>query len=206
MTQTIEPVRLPAAQIPAAGAVLARAFDDDPMTIYIVPDDDHRARALPAMFTVGTRLGHRFGEVYTTAGNVEGGAVWLPPGGTDIDEERMGAAEPEEMMAQLGEAAMERFGTLMAYLGELQHRDLPDPHWYLMILGVDPPLQGRGIGGQLLQPILSRADADGLPCYLETMKPRNVPFYQKHGFEVLVEADLPGGGLHFWTMRRPPRG
>ena len=41
--------------------------------------------------------------------------------------------------------------------------------------------------------------------YLETMKTRNVPFYRKHGFEVVVEDDLPGGGLHFWTMRREPR-
>ena len=54
-------------------------------------------------------------------------------------------------------------------------------------------------------PVLAKADAAGLPCYLETMKTRNVPFYRKHGFEVIVEDDLPGGGFHFWTMRRDPR-
>lgn len=50
------------------------------------------------------------------------------------------------------------------------------------------------------------ADADGLPCYLETMKERNVVFYEKHGFQVVVGDDLPKGGPHFWTMKRPAKG
>jgi GNAT superfamily N-acetyltransferase len=74
-----------------------------------------------------------------------------------------------------------------------------------MLLGVDPPRQGQGVGGALIAPVLAKTDAAGVPCYLETMKTRNVPFYRKHGFEVVVEDDLPGGGFHFWTMRRDPR-
>jgi GNAT superfamily N-acetyltransferase len=205
MIQTTDPVRMQETQIREVSAVLARAFFDDPMTRYILPDDERRARALPAGYTCGTRYGHLYGEVYTTDGSVEGAAIWLPPGETEIGEERMVAAGLAEMAAQLGEEAMARFGAIAAHLDELHRRDVPDPHWYLFILGVDPPRQGRGIGGQLMQPVLARADAAGLPCYLETMKARNVPFYRKHGFGVVVEADLPGGGLHFWTMRRSPR-
>ena len=46
----------------------------------------------------------------------------------------------------------------------------------------------------------------GLPCYLETEKERNVPFYKRHGFDVVVEVDLPKGGPHIWTMKREPKG
>ena len=43
-----------------------------------------------------------------------------------------------------------------------------------MILGVDPPRQG--VGGAPIQPrYLAHTDVEGLPCYLETMKTRNVP-------------------------------
>jgi GNAT superfamily N-acetyltransferase len=206
MTQTIDPVRIQAARLPEAGAVLARAFADDPMTLYILPDVAHRTRALPALFTYGARLGHLFGEVYTTAGAVKAGAVWLPPGSTAITTEQSAAAGPEEMIDQLGTEALERFGALTACMGELHQRDMPAPHWYLLILGVDPPFQSRGIGGQLMEPVLTRADAAQLPCYLETTQERNLPFYQRHGFAVVVEADLPDGGLPFWTMRRLPRG
>ncbi len=73
------------------------------------------------------------------------------------------------------------------------------------MLGVDPERQGQGIGGQIIAPVLERADRDGLPCYLETMKERNVAFYQKHGFEVVVD-DVFKGELHYWTMKRPPVG
>jgi hypothetical protein len=47
--------------------------------------------------------------------------------------------------------------------------------------------------------------ADGLPCYLETEKQINVPFYNRHGFDVVVEIDLPKGGPHIWTMKREPK-
>jgi hypothetical protein len=38
------------------------------------------------------------------------------------------------------------------------------------------------------------------------MKERNVTFYKKHGFDVVVEGDIPNGGPHYWTMRREPIG
>ena len=81
---------------------------------------------------------------------------------------------------------------------------MPTLHWQLALLGVGPTRRGQGIGSSLLGPVLARSDADGMPCYLETTRDRNVPFYQKHGFEVVVEDDLPNGELHFWTMKRNP--
>ncbi len=107
--------------------------------------------------------------------------------------------------AKMGDEAFGRFMAAVSHLDELHHRDVQPDHWYLFILGVDPPRQGQGVGGALIQPILARADEAGRRCYLETMKTRNVPFYQKHGFDVVVEADISGGGPHYWTMRRDPR-
>jgi GNAT superfamily N-acetyltransferase len=65
-----------------------------------------------------------------------------------------------------------------------------------MILGVGPEWQGQGVGSQLLQSVLARADADGVPCYLETGTEPNLRFYRRHGFEVAIEDDVPGG-IHF---------
>jgi GNAT superfamily N-acetyltransferase len=101
--------------------------------------------------------------------------------------------------------AFGRFTQVLAYLEPFHKRDVPVRHWYLSILGVDPARQGQGLGGALLQPILSRADEEGVPCYLETGQPKAISFYRKHGFEVVVQDVEPKSGLRFWTFRREPR-
>jgi len=80
-----------------------------------------------------------------------------------------------------------------------------EPHWYLATLGTAVELQGQGVGSALMQPVLEHCDAEGLPAYLESSKERNVPFYRRHGFEVVKEVPLPGGGPKLWTMWREPR-
>jgi GNAT superfamily N-acetyltransferase len=198
-------LRLQDAQIAEASDALARAFLDDPMTVYMMPDERQRREILPSFMQAGTRICLPYGEIYTTPGTPVGSANWLPPGKTEITEEVLAASGAFEVLERMGEEAAGRFGTLMAQLGELHAAAVPPEHWYLLILGVDPPRQGQGVGGSLIEPILRRADAEGRPCYLETMKTRNVTFYGKHGFEVVVEGDTADGGLHFWTMRRSPR-
>lgn len=204
MQTAMQPVRLEERQLGEAGAVLGRAFFDDPLFTYVLPDDEQRGRVLPAFMEGSARIGHLYGEVYTGADSVVGAAVWLPPNWGEFTPERIAAAGFPAVMEQMGEAAGARFGAAMAEFETLHKRDMAAPHWYLMILGVDPPRQGAGIGGQLIQPVLKRADDARMPCYLETLKTRNVPFYQKHGFAVVVEGNLPDGP-HYWTMRRAPR-
>lgn len=205
MTMETRTLRLQDAQLAESSQVLARAFFDDPMTMYVLPDDDQRRDVLPAFMQAGSRICLPHGEVYTTPGAVLGSANWLPPGRTELTDDALGAAGLPEVLERMGDEAAGRFGGFMEQMAELHEKAMPAEHWYLLILGVDPPRQGQGIGGKLIEPILRRADTEGRQCYLETMKPKNVTFYQKHGFEVVVEDDVAGGGLHFWTMRRNPK-
>ena len=78
------------------------------------------------------------------------------------------------------------------------------PHWYLATLGTAVEQQGKGVGSALMRPVLEHCDAEGIPCYLESSKERNVPFYRRHGFEVVEEVPLPGDGPMLWTMWREP--
>ena len=199
---TTEATHLKKSQLDEAGEMLGRAFFDDPLMEYILPDEASRAGKLDWFMRSGAKYGTLYGEVHTTPETVDGAAVWLPPGEADMGLFRMARAGMILGPFKLGPGAFGRFMTLMNYMEELHKRDMPKDHWYLMILGVDTAKQGQGVGGSIIQPILGRADADGLPCYLETMKERNVVFYEKHGFKVVVEDDLPKGGPHFWTMKR----
>jgi GNAT superfamily N-acetyltransferase len=206
MTTEAEVVQLSRTQVRHAGEVLARAFHEDPIWLWVQPDESRRARLLLWFMEAWVRYCHKHGEVQLTAGKVEGVAVWIPPGKFPLSV--VGIILAGWILAPLkfGPAAFGRFTSGMNYLERLHKRDVPPRHWYLATLGVDPPRQGQGVGGALIQPVLARADADGLSCYLETEREINVTFYKRHGFEVVVEVDLPRGGPHIWTMRREPRG
>ncbi len=206
MTTEAEVVQLPQTQVGEAGEVLGRAFHDDPLWRWFLPEERKRAGRLRWFMTVWARYGLRYGEVYVTKAVVEGAAIWMPPGKYPLSVVGMMLVGWLPAPLKLGPAGFRRLMNYSIHVDQLHKRDAPPRHWYLMILGVDPPRQGQGVGGALIRPGLARADAEGLSCYLDTEKERNLPFYRTHGFEVVVEDDLPKGGPRFWTMKREPRG
>jgi GNAT superfamily N-acetyltransferase len=202
---TMEIVKLRESQIEMAGAMLARAFQNDPLMVYTLPRVADRVRLLPEYYTRMVRFGCLSGDaVYTTAGPLIGAAVWLPPG-TQWTRARVEAAGLHELSGILGEDAMRRFREVVTREAQARERDMTPPYWYLLLLGVEPVHQGRGIGGALIKPILARAQREGLACYLESEQPRNVDFYLKQGFELIVNGEAAGTtGVRFWTFRRTP--
>lgn len=190
------------ADLETTAAALARAFHDDPLQTFILPDAEERARRSPAHFAPILRYGQLFGEVFTAPGRAAGAAVVLPPNEWDITPERAAAAGFDEWPNTLGAVAAQRFSAALSALEPFHHRDVPSAHWYILLLGVSPEAQGTGLGRALLQPVLDRATAAGQPCYLETAQPKNVGFYQHLGFQVLVDMVEPSSGLRLWTFRR----
>lgn len=190
-------------QIARAAAVLARAFQDDPLMVVALPDAERRARSLPRLIELNVRYAARYGEVYATPG-MEGAAVWLPPGRAQAS--RGGMLRVGALVAPLTVSwvALRRLAAQEALTAHLHGQHAPMPHWYLSQIGVEPASQGRGFGGKLLAPLLARMDAEGVPCYLETAREGNVALYRRYGFAIVAEGDL-GGGLRVWAMLRQPR-
>lgn len=184
-------------------ALYGRAFFHDPLYTNIIPDDAVRESL------VGWELGRvaryclRFGEVYATPG-LTGCACWLPPGQTDFTQGRMVQVGMDDAATHLGPEAAARYEIFVAESEHYHHQVAPGPHWYLVVLGVEPAHQGRGLGRALLQPVLARADAGGYPVYLETAHARNLEFYDRFGFTVKAQARLSGGGAYLWYLVRQP--
>ena len=196
------PVVRPASErdVEPMAAQLARTFMDDPVTCHIFRNVARREAGLRAYFRTQMRADYLpFGGCYTTEGYT-GAAIWAPPG----KPIRTGLSGIFTMLPVLP-FVLTNLGTTLRLLNLIEKKHPRTPHWYLASLGTAVEQQGKGVGGALMHPVLAQCDAEGIPCYLESSKERNVPFYRRHGFEVVEEVPLPGDGPSIWTMWREPR-
>ena len=189
-----------ASEVGELSAMLGRAFFDDPVQLYLFPDESKRLAKVERLFGSFLR-GHyvKHQATYATAA-LEGAALWAPPNHATFT--------PMEILSQ-AVPMLRSFGVGVAralkVLETIEREHPSEPHWYLGVLGTDPKHQGRGIGASVLAPVLERCDAEGIPAYLESSKDRNVAYYERFGFTVTKEIALPRGGPFVWAMWRDPQ-
>ena len=162
-------------------------------------DPASRPEHLLRMQTFVLEAGLSHGHVYTDR-SLRAAAIWSPPDVTLLDDEA-GPALARVLSETIGEKAGEK----LEALAQLAGAHPAEPHFYLFILGTRAEAQSQGLGSRVIAPVLARCDADGLPAYLESSNPRNVPFYQRHGFRVVDELVLANRGPVMHTMWREPR-
>jgi ribosomal protein S18 acetylase RimI-like enzyme len=199
--------RATSADITSLARVLGRAFVDDPFYDWLVRrngEADHGAREQRLLHTFDVmlrRMSADLNETYTPS-DLSGAALWKRPAEYKLSLPLQLRLLPAFARA-MGWLRIPTFLNLLEHLEALHDRWVPEPHFYLFVLGVEPARQRSGLGGQLLGPVLARCDARQKRAYLETTKADNLPFYARHGFEVVhvvEDARWPT----FWSMRREP--
>ena len=159
--------------------VLVLAFSADPVERWMYPEPREYLTHFPAFLSAFA--GNAFAEESVwSLGEFSAVALWLPPG-TEPDGDGIVAVLTETV-------APAKHEDLFAVLGQMDEGHPRFPHWYLPWFGVDVALQGRGLGGELMESCLRVLDEDHLPAYLETPNPRSIPFYERYGFETTGEA------------------
>jgi GNAT superfamily N-acetyltransferase len=182
---------------------LARAFYDDPVMVWLLPDEKPRTAQLYRLFATMTRHHHlaRGGaEVACDGPDIGAAALWAPPNQWQ-ETRRAQLAMTPAFIRVFGLRSMR--GRAVQEAMKLAHPE--EPHWYLAVIGSDPSVRGKGFGQVLMHSRLDRVDAEHAPAYLESSNPVNIPYYQRFGFEVTGEIKLPEGGPSLWPMWRSPR-
>jgi GNAT superfamily N-acetyltransferase len=184
----------------AVARVLAASFADDPVLTHLFPVSiRYRASRLRRFFRLEAARSRRRGGCWVTDDGTAA-SVWSPPGrwaSTRWEDATQGPGAMVALGRQLGRA--QRARTDM----ETPHRELPD-HWYLLYVGVDPARQGRGLGSEVMRPVLEECDRTGTPAYLEATCERNRNLYLRHGFTDRGILPLPDGGPTMFRMWRDP--
>ncbi|MGI5457918.1 GNAT family N-acetyltransferase [Streptomyces sp. CA-249302] len=177
--------------------LLDEAFQDDPVSNWVFPSEEHRRTNHPGLVGAFTDIVLAEGHVDVTEDG-SACALWLSvPAGARHDEDgpaRLRAAvDPDNERVEL--------------IGRLTEDIHPADraHEYLWMIGVAPGRQGEGLGGALITHVLDRCDREGLPAYLEASSTRSRALYERLGFEFTGSPlDLPDGPT-MWPMWREPR-
>jgi GNAT superfamily N-acetyltransferase len=185
-------------------AILAAAFYDDPVTSWVFPEQTARPAQLGAVFfgLVSAFLPD-WGTVHLL--DDASASCWRAPGfdhshtegasGGDSDQAPSGFSLPADTMERL---------RIVGVAVASAHPSTP--HWYLNVLGTRPERQGEGLGARVLDPVLSICDSEGVPAYLESSNPRNMPFYRRLGFEASGQITIPDGPSLYPMWRQPGGG
>lgn len=193
-----------------AARVLSLAFRDDPFFAHIFQSADAHMRHAPWLFESWLRLGVLEGAswvVDSAAGVVSGAMLCHAPdarGRSACNVFRSGMALTPFKLPWPVFRRLYRLGSFV----ERRRAEIMrgEQYWYCQMLGVDPAMQGSGVGSALLRRMLAQADEHGrCACYLETGKPRNAAFYSRFGFEVHSTQPMDDGAWTLHFMRRPAR-
>jgi ribosomal protein S18 acetylase RimI-like enzyme len=176
-------------------AVVVLAFSADPAVRWTWPDADQYLMHFPSFVRAfaGNAFAHQ--SAYYVDGYA-GAALWLPPAVRPDENEMMA------LLQRTGSAQVQEDGfAVFEQMGRYHPRE---PHWYLPFIGVDPYHQGKGYGAVLMQHALIPCDRDRTLAYLESSNPANIPFYERHGFELLSTIQV-GTSPPIFPMLRTPR-
>jgi GNAT superfamily N-acetyltransferase len=200
----VEIVPLTRADVDDASRMLARSFDDSPLFRFLFPSERTRPRIVAKSFRATLLDALPFGQVAVardTTGII-GLASWFAPDGYPLTTKRQAAVLAR--MTMLVPLAPTRVVDSWRYLSASDKVHPKNLHWYLGILGVDPPRQGEGHGAALIDRTLVRLDDEGLPAYLETDKESNLAWYARRRFELRKTLHPAPSGPPLWTMWRDP--
>ena len=157
-------------------STIVLGFVADPMARWVWRDSSQYLRVMPPFVDAfgGRAFEHGTADV---AEEVRAAALWLPPG-VEPDEAKMDAIMEETLRPEISED----IGVVMKGMAE-HHPHAP--HWYLPLIAADPNWIGQGLGTLLMKHALRRCDGEGVAAYLESSNPRNISFYERHGFKIV---------------------
>ncbi len=158
----------------AAISTIVMGFSTDPVARWMYPDADSYFGFFPTFVKAFAGSAFRSGGAFITD-DLGGAALWLRPGVHPSDGE-VEAVINGSVTEQVAEDFAGIFDQMDAY-------HPTEPHWYLPMIAVDTFRQGNGVGSALMQHALERCDEEGVPAYLESSNHKNIPLYERFGFE-----------------------
>jgi GNAT superfamily N-acetyltransferase len=175
--------------------LLTLAFVADPFVRSLWSDPRHYLIHGPSYFRAFGGKAFAHGSAYFIDG-YRGAAFWFPPD-ANVDRDKL-------LSLILVSVPRKIRDDVFAALKQAAGSHPSEPHWFLPIMGIDPIHRRKGYGSALMRQALDACDRDNHAAYLESTSTETIPFYVRHGFEVLTEIKV-GSAPSIVPMLRKPQ-
>lgn len=196
---------------PSAAHLVAASFYDNPAHIYLCPNEKTRMEQLTWLLGVNLKLQLSLGaESFCIADNtiVHAMGFWTKP-----NQVKIGFAEKVKggllkVPFKMGFSGFKRVLEVSAEIENHLHKTMgtKQTYRYLNNMVIKEDIRGKGLGTSILKKQFSSilAKEKGAIFALSTQRYWTVKFYERLGFEVLLEEKIGHGELAFpnWTMRK----
>lgn len=181
---------------------LATAFEHDPIWEKILGGCTKEQKN--AWFQCPVRYCMMFGDAVAPSAETEGFIGWLHNEYSEMTFSRMLKCGAVRYAKKAGSKPTRRMMPLRVFDKKRKKHMAGRDFIYVMIVGVNPNLQGQGFGGKLIRYVVTESENEGLPIYLETSTEKNVAMYEYFGFKVIDKIMIPKLNLLQWILLREP--
>jgi len=171
--------------------VMKKAFDNSP---------GNRLDWIRKLITLSAKSRQALGRptpIARVEGRIVGGANVMFAGQATNDSQPTWF---DEFLKEAGPTAQEFFPRFIAATESIK---LPEPHTYLIMLGVHPEFQGQGVGKRIIEQVveMSRTIPGCKGVGLDTEEAENVKIYESCGFTVHGQTSV--DDMPIWVLWRP---
>lgn len=174
--------------------ILTRAFLEDPLYVAVESLRDRREKIARSIATLYLCYCRKWGEVSGIIENEKLVSVMilLPPEEYDLTLGKLIRCGALRIPFSMGFRAYKRLAGVDRVAEKAHREDTTRPHWYLLMIAVDPERKGGGFASAVLKPFLSYCDEHSLPVYLDTHNRDNIALYTHFGFSLQSSTPIPG--------------
>ncbi len=165
--------------------ILTKSFDTNQSVNYIVKQDKHRRKRVSALMDYSFEVCYLFGDVFLSDDKKACALVTYP----DKKKTTLKSIllDVKLILSCVGLKNIKKTIARESAINKIQPKE---PKYYLWFIGVDPEYQSEGIGSVLLNEIVEDSEHKKRTIYLETSTLKNLPWYEKFGFDIYHELDL----------------
>jgi ribosomal protein S18 acetylase RimI-like enzyme len=171
--------------------ILANSFADNKSVNYIIKQDKKEQQRVRSLMSYSFEVCMLYGDVFLSDDRTGCALIILP------DKKKSNLKTTLlDLRLVFSATGLGNVNKAMSRESRIKAEHPKNLLYYLWFIGVDEAQQGKGVGSKLLQEIIQQGQSLQRTICLETSTLKNLPWYQKHGFEIYKEMDF-GYPLYF---------